>query len=147
MCKNKDTGKITLSFKEMVTSGMTGETSATGFCGVLLTFVAILVFLGLFVFYLVNQDEAGNILEFVDKVIVILGIGSALLGTRKISGALANRRSNADVIKMVEDAIDAREERDEKVIRRKMLYHDASSNYGQNLAEESEEPELPEEEE
>lgn len=136
MCRNKETGKITVSFKEMVTSGMTGETSATGFCGVLLTFVAILVFLGLFVFYLVNQDEAGNILEFVDKVIVILGIGSALLGTRKISGALANRRSNADVIKMVEEAIEAKEERDEKIVRRKMFYADASMNYTQPNPEE-----------
>ena len=141
MCKNKETGKITLSFKEMVTSGLTGETSATGFCGVLLTFVSILVFLGLFVFYLVNQEEAGNILEFVDKVIVILGIGSALLGTRKISGALANRRSNEDIIKMVEDAIEAKEERDEKIVRRKMFYADASSNYSQSAPEE-EEPEI-----
>lgn len=136
MCKNRETGKITLSFKEMVTSGLTGETSATGFCGVILTFTAILVFLGLFVFYLVNQDEAGNILEFVDKVIVILGIGSALLGTRKISGAIANRRSNADVVKMVEDAIEAKEERDEKIIRRRMLYADASANYSQQNQEE-----------
>ena len=138
MCKNKETGKITLSFKEMVTSGLTGETSATGFCGVLLTFVSIVVFLGLFIFYLVNQDEAGNILEFVDKVIVILGIGSALLGTRKISGALANRRSNEDIIKMVEDAIEAKEERDERIVRRKMFYADASSNYGQGAPEEEE---------
>lgn len=138
MCKNKDTGEIKLSFKEMVTSGMTGETSATGFCGVILTFTAILVFLGLFVFYLVNQDEAGNILEFVDKVIVILGIGSALLGTRKISGALANRRSNADIVKMVEDAIEAKEERDEKIVRRRMFYADASSNYAQPGQEEEE---------
>lgn len=138
MCKNKETGKITVSFKEMVTSGMTGETSATGFCGVILTFTAILVFLGLFVFYLVNQDEAGNILEFVDKVIVILGIGSALLGTRKISGALANRRSNSDIVKMVEDAIEAKEERDEKIVRRRMFYADASSNYAQPGPEEEE---------
>ena len=138
MCKNKETGKITVSFKEMVTSGMTGETSATGFCGVILTFTAILVFLGLFVFYLVNQDEAGNILEFVDKVIVILGIGSALLGTRKISGALANRRSNADIVKLVEDAIEAKEERDEKIVRRRMFYADASSNYAQQSPEEEE---------
>lgn len=135
MCKNKETGKITLSFKEMVTSGLTGETSATGFCGVLLTLVSLLVFLGLFVFYLINQEEAGNILEFVDKVIVILGIGSALLGTRKISGAIANRRSNEDVVKMVEDAMEARDEREEKIVRRRMLYYDASSNYGQNIQE------------
>ena len=135
MCKDKNTGKIKISFKEMVTSGLTGETSATGFCGVILTFTAILVFLGLFVFYLVNQDEAGNILEFVDKVIVILGIGSALLGTRKISGAIANRRSNEDIVRMVEDAIEAKEERDEKIIRRKMMYYDASSNYSDMIKE------------
>ncbi len=139
MCKDKNTGKIKISFKEMVTSGLTGETSATGFCGVVLTFTAMLVFLGLFVFYLVNQSEAGNILEFVDKVIVILGIGSALLGTRKISGALANRRSNEDIVKMVEDAMEAREEREEKIVRRRMLYYDASSNYGQTPQDEEEE--------
>ena len=142
MCKNKDTGKITLSFKEMVTSGLTGETSATGFCGVLLTLVSLLVFLGLFVFYLVKQDEAGNILEFVDKVIVILGIGSALLGTRKISGALANRRSNEDIIKMVENAMEAKDEREEKIVRRRMMYYDASSNYTDMVKE----PELQEDE-
>ena len=64
-----------------------------------------------------------------------------MLGTRKISGALANRRSNEDIIKMVEDAIEAKEERDEKIVRRKMFYADASANYGQGTTEE-EEPEI-----
>lgn len=128
MCKDCKTGKIKLSFKEMVTSGASGETSATGFCGVVLVLVSMMIFIGLFVFYMCNLSEAEHILEFVDKVIVVLGIGSALLGTRKISGALANKKSNADVIKMVEDAIEEKEANEEKIIRRKMLYKDASTN-------------------
>lgn len=103
MCKDKD-GKIRFSTMDMITSGKTGQTSATGTAGVALCFLSILVILALVIMYFIKSEEAGNILAFFDKIIVVLGIGAALLGTRKISGAIASK-STANVIDIVEDTI------------------------------------------
>lgn len=109
MCKTAD-GKYKFNFLEMVCSGRTGETSATGFCGVLLTFLSVLAILALLVFYFCNAKEASNILNFLDKIVVVLGIGAALLGTRKISGAIASTKG-ANIVELVENTIKEREER------------------------------------
>ena len=103
MCKDKD-GKVRFSTMDMISSGRTGQTSATGTAGVALCFLSILVILALVIMYFVRPDEAGNVLEFMDKITVILGIGAALLGTRKISGALAGR-TTANIVDLVENTV------------------------------------------
>lgn len=110
MCKTED-GKIKLSIKDMVTSGSTGQTSATGAVGVLYELITLLIVLALVIFYFVNQEQAANIMAMIDKMTIIMGIGAALLGTRKISGAIANANKE-DVIKAVERAMDDRRYRD-----------------------------------
>lgn len=110
MCKTED-GKIKISIKDMVTSGSTGQTSATGAVGVLYELVTLLIVLSLVIFYFVRQDEASNIMYMIDKMTIIMGIGAALLGTRKISGAIANANKE-DVIKAVERSMNDRHYRD-----------------------------------
>ena len=103
MCRGKD-GKIRFSTMDMISSGRTGQTSATGTAGVALCFLSILVILALIIMYFVRPDEAGNVLAFMDKITVVLGIGAALLGTRKISGALAGR-TTANIVDLVENTV------------------------------------------
>lgn len=125
MCKDCN-GKYKFSFMEMITSGRDGSTSATGFVGVILSLVCILMAVAIFVFYFLNTSEAENILSLLDKVIIMLGIGSALLGTRKISGVIGSKSSAANIQQAVENALDAREEKEEKV-RRKIM-RESSTN-------------------
>ena len=90
MCRDCN-GKYKFSFMEMITSGKDGSTSATGFIGVILSLVSILMAVAIFMFYFMHTGEAENILALADKVIIMLGIGSALLGTRKISGVIGSK--------------------------------------------------------
>lgn len=107
MCRTPD-GKYKFNFIEMICSGRTGETSATGFCGVITSFLSLIAFIALVVFYFVKTSEAANILQMMDKIIAIFGIGAALLGARKISGAIASAK-NANIEQMVEKSLDERE--------------------------------------
>lgn len=114
MCRD-NTGKYKFSFMEMITSGRDGSTSATGFVGVILSLVCIIMSVAIFIFYFVNTAEAEHILSLLDKVIIMLGIGSALLGTRKISGVIGSKSNPECIQKAVEDALDAREKSEEKI--------------------------------
>ena len=103
---------------EMITSGKDGSTSATGFIGVILSLVSILMAVAIFMFYFMHTGEAENILALADKVIIMLGIGSALLGTRKISGVIGSKNSTKAMQQAIEDALDKREETEDKFRRK-----------------------------
>ena len=118
MCRDCN-GKYKFSFMEMITSGKDGSTSATGFIGVILSLVCILMAVAIFIFYFMHTGEAENILALADKVIIMLGIGSALLGTRKISGVIGSKNSTKAMQQAIEDALDKREETEDK-FRRKL---------------------------
>ena len=102
---------------DMISSGKTGQTSATGTAGIVLIFMSVLILLALIVMYFIKQDEAGHILAFFDKVTVVLGIGAALLGTRKISGVIASR-SASNIVDLVEDTVHNMEDNDDHGRRR-----------------------------
>ena len=103
MCKDKD-GKVRFSTMDMISSGKTGQTSATGTAGIVLCFLSVVVIIAVLIMYFAHPDEADNVLALFDKITVVLGIGAALLGTRKISGALAGR-TTANVVDLVEQTI------------------------------------------
>lgn len=126
MCRDCN-GKYKFSFMEMITSGRDGSTSATGFVGVILSLVCILMAVAIFVFYFIHTGEAENILALLDKVIIMLGIGSALLGTRKISGVIGSKNNTETIQQAVEEALDAREEKEEK-IRKRILRETTAPN-------------------
>ena len=89
MCKTTD-NKYKFSFAEMISAYGTGKTSATGTIGVLLCLLSMIMILFTFVFYFLNLEEAHNIMMFIDKSIIIFGIGAALLGARKVTGAVSS---------------------------------------------------------
>lgn len=124
MCKDKD-GKIRFSAMDMISSGKTGQTSATGTAGVVLCFLAAIVIIALVIMYFARPEEAGNILSFMDKITVVLGIGAALLGTRKISGALAGR-STANIVDLVENTVNDMERSPR--MRKSRGYHEYSDD-------------------
>ena len=126
MCRDCN-GKYKFSFMEMITSGRDGSTSATGFVGVILSLVCILMAVAIFIFYFVNVKEADHVLALLDKVIIMLGIGSALLGTRKISGVIGSKNSTEAMQQAIEDALDKREEAEDK-IRRKLAREGNQAN-------------------
>ena len=117
MCKDKN-GKVRFSAMDLISSGKTGQTSATGTAGIMLVFMSVLIMLALVVMYFIKQDEAGNILSFFDKITVVLGIGAALLGTRKISGVIASR-SASNIVDLVEDTVYSMEDEDDGHGRRR----------------------------
>ncbi len=126
MCKDCN-GKYKFSFMEMITSGRDGSTSATGFVGVILSLVCILMAVAIFIFYFVNVKEADHVLALLDKVIIMLGIGSALLGTRKISGVIGSKNNTESIQQAVETILDQREEKEEKM-RRKLMKEEGLPN-------------------
>lgn len=119
MCRDNN-GKYKFSFMEMVTSGRDGSTSATGFVGVILSLVSMLMAVCAMLFYFCKTGEASHALAFLDKAIMIMGIGAGLLGTRKISGVIGGKKSSGDIQHDIDAAIDAREAREDR-IRRRML--------------------------
>ena len=86
---------------ELVTSGFNGETSATGFCGVLACLVSMLFLIVLIIFYLFNLPEATTIMALIDKLMLLFGIGASLLGLRKVSGVFGGK--GKEIVKCIED--------------------------------------------
>jgi hypothetical protein len=76
--------KTNFSWSELV-SNNTGKTSASGFTGVITILVGCLTFLwGCFF----------NHKEILDQSVIIIGLGSTLLGVRKITKENANNNLN-----------------------------------------------------
>lgn len=93
MCTVNQNGQIKRKFSwtEMVTSGFNGESSASGFCGVIACVVSMILLLVLIVFYMFNLPEAGTIMALIDKLILLFGVGASLLGLRKVSGMFGSK--------------------------------------------------------
>ena len=88
-------GKTTSSFGEAVSSDLTGRTSATGLVGVLTSMLALVMIVMIVFYYFIHPSEAGNIVEFLDRAIIILGIGAGLLGCRKVAGIIGSKKHGA----------------------------------------------------
>lgn len=132
MCKDKD-GKVRFSTMDMISSGKTGQTSATGTAGIVLCFLSVVVIIAVLIMYFVHPDEADNVLAIFDKITVVLGIGAALLGTRKISGALAGR-TTANVVDLVEQTIHEHEYENDRYRRKtkRRTYEEYSDDCGED---------------
>lgn len=93
MCVDQKTGKVKLKFQEMFTSH--GEMSATGFMGVISGLVTLLILVTLSVYFIVNPSEANNVLELMDRMIVVFSVSAGLLGVRKVTGMIGNKQFSA----------------------------------------------------
>ena len=82
--------------------------------------------------YFVRPDEASNVLSFMDKITVVLGIGAALLGTRKISGAIAGR-TTANIVDLVENTVhDIDNDPRRRSRKRRSGYHEYTDDCGED---------------
>ena len=90
MSKRKDNngGSGRAHMSSMITNGE--KMSATGFVGMTCAGVALVVFLCFAAYFIIHPDNAVNIFEMMDKSLTILTIAAALLGVRKISGAMSS---------------------------------------------------------
>ena len=83
--------KYKFSWLELITNRNTGETSATGLCGMILTIVPLLLICILIVWYFFHMTHFNEISEFLDKQQVLIMVGAGLLGLRKATATFANR--------------------------------------------------------
>lgn len=97
--------KRKFSWIEMCTSSCSGEVSASGFCGLIACMVALAIIVILVGFYFFHLPEAGVLMQIMDKMMVLFGIGASLLGLRKVSSAFGNKPRGP--LKEVEDLREA----------------------------------------
>lgn len=91
--KEEQIQRYKFSWIELISNAKTGETSATGLCGMILIFVALLLFVVLVVWYFFNMSHSAEIFEILDKLTTWMMTGAGLLGLRKISGNFAGGSS------------------------------------------------------
>ena len=72
------------SIDQMVTNSKNNKTSASGVVGVLFCLVGLLVFVGSIVCYFLSIGESSLLMSLLDKILLLIGAGSCLLGVRKI---------------------------------------------------------------
>ena len=72
------------SLSQMVTNTKSHKTSATGVVGVLFCLVGLLLFVGSIVCYFLSIGESSLLMSLLDKILLLIGAGSCLLGVRKI---------------------------------------------------------------
>lgn len=81
---NKFGFKNGFSFSELVTNTTSGKTSASGFVGVILCIAGIICFVFEVGGHFFGVQEVSTIL---DKITIVIGLGAALLGVRKVSSS------------------------------------------------------------
>ena len=72
------------SLSQMVTNTKSHKTSATGVVGVLFCLVGLLLFVGSIICYFLSIGESSLLMSLLDKILLLIGAGSCLLGVRKI---------------------------------------------------------------
>lgn len=73
-----------ISFDQMVTNSKTNKTSASGVVGVLFCLVGLILFVGSIVCYFLSIGESSLLMSLLDKILLLIGAGSCLLGVRKL---------------------------------------------------------------
>ncbi len=100
MCKVNSNGekiqKYKFSWLDLLTDTATGETSASGFCGFIIIMIAVILFVTMVIWYFFHTGDATNIFSLMDKITTWVGIGSGLLGVRKISSVIGDRTVHID---------------------------------------------------
>lgn len=104
MCKLPD-GTQKISIAEMVNSASSGKTSNSGVVGLVTCLVMLLVFVALTIYYFcMNKNisiaeidilklKVDVIKEIMEYCTIFFGMGTALLGVRKIAGAVGSKRA------------------------------------------------------
>lgn len=73
-----------ISFDQMVTNSKNNKTSASGVVGVLFCLVGLLLFVASIVCYFLSIGDSSLLMSLLDKILLLIGAGSCLLGVRKL---------------------------------------------------------------
>lgn len=84
------------SLSQMVTNTKSHKTSATGVVGVLFCLVGLLLFVGSIVCYFLSIGESSLLMSLLDKILLLIGAGSCLLGVRKIRDTGKTKDKNGE---------------------------------------------------
>lgn len=84
------------SITQMVTNTKSHKTSATGVVGVLFCIVGLLLFVGSIICYFLSIGESSLLMELLDKILLLIGSGSCLLGVRKIRDTSKSKNENGE---------------------------------------------------
>lgn len=114
MCKLPD-GTQKFSFMEMVNSASSGKTSNSGVVGLFTCLIMLIIFVTIVIYYIcIPKDvpiseidllrlKIEMLKDIIEYATIFFGMGTALLGVRKIAGAVGNKGKKA--IKIVSDNI------------------------------------------
>ena len=83
-----------ISFEQMVTNTKTNKTSASGVIGVLFCLVGLILFVGSVVCYFLSIGDSSLLMSLLDKILLLIGAGSCLLGVRKIKNDKGDNRND-----------------------------------------------------
>lgn len=82
------------SWNQMVTNTKYNKTSATGVIGVVFCFIGLLLFIATTICYFCAVGDATFMMSLLDKILILIGSGTCLLGVRKVGGMVANKGNN-----------------------------------------------------
>lgn len=88
----EQSSKYKFSWMELVTNHKTGETSATGFCGILLIVIPLFLYCVLIAWYFFNMTHFKEVYDILDKLYPLVVIGASLLGLRKASSVFGKNK-------------------------------------------------------
>lgn len=69
-----------------------GRTSSSKVIGVLAMMICIILFAVMVIFYMVNVAEGAMILDFIDRIISLFGISTALLGIKSVTSSFGKNK-------------------------------------------------------
>mgnify|MGYP003293913013 CR=1 FL=1 len=84
------------SLDQMVTNSKNNKTSASGVVGVLFCIVGLLLFVASIVCYFFSIGDSSLLMSLLDKILLLIGAGSCLLGVRKIRDASGRKNENEE---------------------------------------------------
>jgi hypothetical protein len=123
MCKLPD-GTQKFSLMEMVNSASSGKTSNSGVVGLLTCVVMLLVFVAIVIYYFAMPKDVNisdidllrvkteMLKDIIEYCTIFFGMGTALLGVRKIAGVVGSVKGKK-AITMVEENLPKIEEKEE----------------------------------
>lgn len=83
-------------FTEMVTNARENKISASGVIGVLFCIFGLILFITCTICFFCSVGNATFVMSLIDKVLILIGSGTCLLGVRKVGSMVGNKNNGSD---------------------------------------------------
>lgn len=84
------------TFTEMVTNARENKISASGVIGVLFCIFGLILFITSTICFYCSVGDATFIMSLIDKILILIGSGTCLLGVRKVGSMVNNKNNGGD---------------------------------------------------